>query len=153
MAAAVLSVAGFGVLMGQAQPGDPLYGARTTLFGEPASVSDERIAVSAESEMDQVEQMIATGQWDQAHDKLAAVGAHVQTVRDADRKQGLTRSHEPVDREGGESRRACHGAAHCSRNRVDAQRFWSPRATGRAGQRRPWNPSESVVASLSEASA
>ncbi len=89
MAAAVLSVAGFGVLMGQARPGDPFYGARTTLFGEPASVSDERIAVSAESEMDQVEQMIATGQWDQAHDKLTAVGAHVQTVRDADRKQGL----------------------------------------------------------------
>lgn len=89
MAAAVLSIAGFGVLMGQAQPGDPLYGARTTLFGEPASVSDERLAVSAESEMDQVEQMIATGQWDQAHDKLAAVGEHLQTVKNADRKQGL----------------------------------------------------------------
>ncbi len=88
-AAAVLSLAGFGVLMGQAQPGQPLYGARTSVFGEPASVNDERIAVSAESEMDQVEQMIATGQWDQAHDKLAAVGAHVQTVKDADRKQGL----------------------------------------------------------------
>lgn len=89
MAAAVLSVAGFGVLTGQAQPGDSLYGVRTTMFGEPASVSDERIAVSAESEMNEVEQMIATGQWDRAHDKLAAVGAHVQTVRDADRKQGL----------------------------------------------------------------
>jgi hypothetical protein len=24
--------------------------------------------------------MIALGQWDQAHDKLAAVGAHLQTV-------------------------------------------------------------------------
>jgi hypothetical protein len=33
--------------------------------------------------------MIALGQWDQAHDKLAAVGEHVQTVKDADRKQGL----------------------------------------------------------------
>lgn len=89
MAAAVLSVAGFGVLLGQAQPGEPLYGARTALFGEPASVNDEQIAVSAESELNQVEQLIALGQWDQAHDKLAAVGAHVQTVRNADRKQGL----------------------------------------------------------------
>jgi hypothetical protein len=89
VAAAVLSVAGFGVLMGQAQPGDPLYGARTSLFGESAAVHDEQIAVSAESEMNDVEQMIATGQWDQAHDKLAAVGAHVQTVKDADRKQVL----------------------------------------------------------------
>lgn len=89
VAATVLTVAGFGVLMGQAQPGDPLYGAWTSVFGEPAAVPDEQIAVSAESEMDEVEQMIATGQWDRAHDKLAAVGAHVQTVKDADRKQGL----------------------------------------------------------------
>lgn len=89
LAAVVLSVAGFGVLMGQAQPSDPLYSVRTAVFGEPAAVHDERIAVSAESDMDQVEQMIALGQWDQAHDKLAVVGAHVQTVKDADRKQGL----------------------------------------------------------------
>lgn len=88
-AAAVLGVAGFGVLVDQAQPGDPLYGARTSLFGEPAVVHDEQIAVSAESEMGQVEQMIATGQWDRAHDKLAAVGQHVLLVKDADRKQGL----------------------------------------------------------------
>jgi hypothetical protein len=33
--------------------------------------------------------MIALGQWDQAHEKLAAVGAHVQTVKDVGRKQGL----------------------------------------------------------------
>ncbi len=89
VAAAVLSIAGFGVLIGQAQPSGPLYGARTSLFGEPAAVHDEQIAVSAESDMNDVEQMIATGQWDRAHDKLAAVSAHVQTVKDADRKQGL----------------------------------------------------------------
>ena len=89
MAAAVLGVAGFGALMGQAQPGDALYGVRTTLFGEPASVHDDRIAVSAETDLDQVQQMIALGQWDQAQDKLAAVGAHVQTVKDNGRKQGL----------------------------------------------------------------
>ena len=89
MAAAVLSIAGFGALMGQAQPGDTLYGVRTMLFGEPASVHDDRIAVSAETDLDQVEQMIALGQWDQAQDKLAAVGDRVQTVKDGDRRQDL----------------------------------------------------------------
>jgi hypothetical protein len=59
------------------------------VFGEPASVHDDKIAVSAETDLDQVEQMIALGQWDQAHDKLAAVGAHVQTVKDSGRKQVL----------------------------------------------------------------
>src|ERR1700742_574614 len=72
MAAAVLGIAGFGMLL-----------------GEPASVHDDQIAVTAETDLDQVEQMIALGQWDQAHDKLAAVGAHVQTVKDNGRKQVL----------------------------------------------------------------
>jgi hypothetical protein len=72
LAAAVLGVAGFGML-----------------FGEPASVHDDQIAVSAETDLDQVQQMIALGQWDQAQNKLAAVGAHVQTVKDNGRKQGL----------------------------------------------------------------
>lgn len=72
LAAAVLGIAGFGMLS-----------------GEPASVHDDQIAVSAETDLDQVEQMIALGQWDQAQDKLAAVGAHVQTVKDNDRKRGL----------------------------------------------------------------
>jgi hypothetical protein len=89
MAATVLGVAGFGALMGQSQPGDALYGVRTMLFGEPASVHDDRIAVSAETDLDQVEQMIALGQWDQAQGKLASVGDRVQTVKDSDRKQNL----------------------------------------------------------------
>jgi hypothetical protein len=89
MAAAVLSVAGFGALMGQSQPGDAVYSVRTAIFGEPASVHDDRIAVSAETDFDQVQQMIALGQWDEAQDKLAAVGDRVQTVKDADRKQDL----------------------------------------------------------------
>lgn len=72
LAAAVLGIAGFGMLS-----------------GEPASMHDDQIAVSAETDLDQVEQMIALGQWDQAQDKLAAVGAHVQTVKNIGRKQGL----------------------------------------------------------------
>lgn len=88
-AAAVLGVAAFGAVLGQVKPGDTFYGVRATLFGEPAWVQDDKIAVSAEADLDQVEQMIALGQWDQAHEKLAAVGAHVQTVKDVGRKQGL----------------------------------------------------------------
>ncbi len=88
-AAVVLGVAGVGTVLGQVKPGDALYGVRATVFGEPASVHDDKIAVSAETDLDQVEQMIALGQWDQAHDKLAAVGAHVQTVKDSGRKQVL----------------------------------------------------------------
>jgi hypothetical protein len=88
-AAAVVGVAAFGAVLGQVKPGDALYGVRATVLGEPASVRDDRIAVSAEADLDQVEQMIALGQWDQAHDKLAAVGEHVQRVTDVGRKQGL----------------------------------------------------------------
>jgi hypothetical protein len=88
-AAAVVGVAAFATVLGQVNPGDALYGVRTTIFGEPASVQDDKIAVSAEADLDQVEQMIAQGQWDQAHDKLAVVGERVQTVKDAGRKQGL----------------------------------------------------------------
>ena len=80
--------------------------------------------MSAESEMDQVEQMIATGQWDQANDKLAAVGAHVQTVKDADRKQGLLDHMNRLTAK--VVSRNAHATAlpSCSRSRVDAQRFW-----------------------------
>ncbi len=88
-AAAVVGIAAFGAVLGQVKPGDALYGVRATLFGEPASVHDDKVAVSAEADLDQVEQMIALGQWDQAHEKLAAVGANVQTVKDSGRKQGL----------------------------------------------------------------
>jgi len=89
LAAAVLGIAGFAALLGQSQPGDPLYGGRTLLFGEPASVHDDRIAVSAETDLDQVEHMIALGQWDQAQGKLTAVGDRVRTVANSDRKQNL----------------------------------------------------------------
>lgn len=89
LAAALLGVGGFVAVMGQAQPGDTLYGVHTKVFGEPASVHDERIASSAQTDLDRVEQMIALGQWDEAQDKLDAVSDRVQHVKDADRKQDL----------------------------------------------------------------
>jgi hypothetical protein len=89
LAAALLSVGGFVAMMGEAKPGDTLYGVHTKVLGEPAWVRDERIARSAQDDMDSVEQMITLGQWDQAQDKLDAVSDRVQAVKDNDRKQDL----------------------------------------------------------------
>jgi CBS domain-containing protein len=89
LAATVLSVGGFVAMMGEAQPGDTLYGVHTRVLGEPGSVHDERIARSAQDDLDSVEQMITLGQWDEAQDKLASVSDRVQTVKDNDRKQNL----------------------------------------------------------------
>ncbi|HXB88876.1 anti-sigma-D factor RsdA [Mycobacterium sp.] len=89
LAATVLSVGGFVAMMGEAQPGDTLYGVHTRVLGEPASVHDERIARSAQDDLDSVEQLITLGQWDEAQDKLASVSDRVQTVMDNDRKQDL----------------------------------------------------------------
>lgn len=89
LAAATLVLGGFGALVSGAQPGDTLYGVHTALLGEPPSVHDDRIALTAKTELEQVQQMITRGQWDQAHDKLAAVSDHVQTVNDQGRKQDL----------------------------------------------------------------
>jgi hypothetical protein len=89
LAATMLGIGGFVAIMGEAQPGDTLYGVHTLVFGEPASVHDERIASSAQTDLDLVEQMITRGRWDEAQDKLDAVNDRVQTVKDGDRKQDL----------------------------------------------------------------
>jgi anti-sigma-D factor RsdA-like protein len=89
LAAALLSVGGFVAMMGEAKPGDTLYGVHTRVLGEPVSVHDERIARSAQDDLDSVEEMIALGQWDQAQHKLASVSDRVQAVKNNDRKQGL----------------------------------------------------------------
>ncbi|WP_343600654.1 anti-sigma-D factor RsdA [Mycobacterium sp.] len=89
VAATVAAFGGFGAVLVGAQPGDALYGVHSLLFGEP-QVSDDQIVLTANTELDQVEQMITQGQWEQAQDKLTAVGNRVQTVTDADRRRELT---------------------------------------------------------------
>jgi hypothetical protein len=89
VAASVLALGGFGTLVGGAQPGDLLYGVHTTLFGEPPTVHDDRIVLTAKTELEQVQQMISQGQWDEAQRKLAAVSNNVQTVNDQGRKRDL----------------------------------------------------------------
>lgn len=89
LAATLLGIGGFVAVMGEAQPGDTLYGVHTKVFGEPASVHDQRIASSAQTDLDLVEQMITLGRWDEAQDKLDAVRDRVHAVKDGDRKQDL----------------------------------------------------------------
>lgn len=89
VAATVLGIGGFGAIVGDAQPGDALYGIHTVLFGEQPSVHDDRIALSAKTDLDVVQRMITQGEWDQAQIKLAAVNDSVQTVNDSYRKQDL----------------------------------------------------------------
>lgn len=88
-AAAVLTLGGVGAVVGTAHPGGPLYGLRTMLLGEPASVHDERIELAAKTEFEKVQQMITQGQWDQAQERLTSLDDSVQTVNDNTRKQGL----------------------------------------------------------------
>lgn len=89
VAATVLSLGGFGAVVAQTHPGEPLYGLHMMMFGEPPLVHDDRIALAAKTELDKVQQMIDQGQWDQAQEKLTAVSSNVQTVNDTDRKQDL----------------------------------------------------------------
>jgi hypothetical protein len=88
-AAAVLTLGGFGAVVASSQPGDALYGLRTTLFGEPKSVVDDRVALTAKTEMEKVQQMIAQGQWDQAQQRMTSLGDTMQTVNNTRRRQDL----------------------------------------------------------------
>ncbi|CAN5684348.1 hypothetical protein BH09ACT7_BH09ACT7_21630 [soil metagenome] len=89
LAAAVLCVGGFGAVVGTAGPGDPLYGMRTALFGEGKEVRDDRVALASKAEMEQVQQLISQGDWEQAQQKLQAVSTQVQAVDDVGTKTDL----------------------------------------------------------------
>ena len=89
MAAAVLCIGGFGAVVAGSGPGDSLYGLRTALFGEKTVVRDDKVALAAQTEMAQVQQMIDQGDWDQAQQKLQAVSTQVQSVDDVTTKTDL----------------------------------------------------------------
>jgi hypothetical protein len=93
VAAAILCLGGFGALIAGAHPGDALYGLRAALFGEPQSVRDDRIVLAAQTELNQVQDLIKEGDWEQAQAKLAAATTAVQTVNDVDRKQDLVQEY------------------------------------------------------------
>jgi len=88
-AAAVMCIGGFGAVVAGAGPGDALYGLRSMLFGAPKEVRDDQVALAARTEMNQVQDLIARGDWAQAQDKLVAVSTQVATIEDGQQKQEL----------------------------------------------------------------
>lgn len=88
-AAAALCLGGFGAVVAGSGPGDGLYGIRTMLFGAQKQVRDAQIGLAAQTELNQVENLIAQGDWDQAQNKLVAVSTQVAAVDDELQKQQL----------------------------------------------------------------
>ena len=88
-AAALLCLGGFGAVVYGAGPGDALYGLRTALFGEQQVTRDDRVALAAQTEMQQVQQLIDRGDWTAAQDKLETITSTVQTVEDPQRQEEL----------------------------------------------------------------
>jgi hypothetical protein len=88
-AAAVLCIGGFGAVVAGSGPGDSLYGLRTMLFGAEKQVRDDQVGLAAKTELAQVQDLIARGDWDQAQDKLVAVSDQVASIGDEVQKQQL----------------------------------------------------------------
>ena len=88
-AAAVLCIGGFGAVVAGSGPGDALYGVRNMFFGAPKQVRDDQVGLAAKTELNQVQDLITQGNWEQAQDKLVAVSTQVATIDDAQQKQAL----------------------------------------------------------------
>ena len=89
VAASLLCLGGFGAVVYGAGPGDALYGLRVSLFGERQVTRDDQVALAAQTEMQQVQQLIDQGNWTEAQDKLQTVTSTVQTVEDPQQQQEL----------------------------------------------------------------
>ena len=88
-AAAVLCLGGFGAVVAGAGPGDALYGLRSMLFGEEATLRDDAVILAAQTEMAEVQQLIDQGDWQAAQAKLETITTTVATVDDVASKQEL----------------------------------------------------------------
>jgi hypothetical protein len=89
VAAALLCLGGFGAVVYGSGPGDALYGLRTTVFGQQQVTRDDQVALAAQTEMQQVQQLINQGNWTEAQNKLSTITSTVQTVQDPQRQQQL----------------------------------------------------------------
>jgi Anti-sigma-D factor RsdA to sigma factor binding region len=96
VAASVLFVGGFGTVIYQAAPGDALYGLRAMLFGESAKTRDDAVVLAAQTELEQVQQLVQQGKWDQAQDQLVTLGPTVQSVNDVQSKQQLVQTYNAL---------------------------------------------------------
>ncbi len=88
-AAAVLCIGGFGAVVAGSGPGDGLYGLRTMLFGTPKEVRDDQVGLAAKTTLNQVQDLIAQGDWSQAQNKLVEVSTQVASIGDQQQKQDL----------------------------------------------------------------
>jgi anti-sigma-D factor RsdA-like protein len=88
VAAAMLCIGGFGTAVYGAGPGDGLYGMRTALFGQHEQTRDDQVSL-ASAQLQQVQQLIDNGQWEEAQSKLVAVSTTVQDVGQVEQKQQL----------------------------------------------------------------
>jgi hypothetical protein len=79
VAAAMLCIGGFGTAVYGAGPGDSLYGMRSAIFGTQEATRNEQVSL-ASAQLQQVQQLIDNGQWQEAQDKLVAVSNTVQSV-------------------------------------------------------------------------
>lgn len=89
VAAAVLCLGGFGSVIYGAGPGDALYGLRTMFFGEQQITRDDQVALAAQTQLAEVQQLIDRGDWNAAQDKLQTITTTVAAVGDVDRQQDL----------------------------------------------------------------
>ncbi len=88
-AAAVLCIGGFGAVVAGSEPGDGLYGLRTMLFGASKQVRDDQVGLAARTQLNQVQDLISRGDWQQAQDKLVEVSTQVASIGDQQQKQDL----------------------------------------------------------------
>lgn len=89
VAAALLCLGGFGTAIYAAGPNSSLYGLHTAMFGADKASRDDQVMLAAQTEMQQVQQLIDNGQWQQAQEKLQALSPTVQSVDTPEHKQQL----------------------------------------------------------------
>ncbi|SHW46142.1 Conserved protein of uncharacterised function, alanine and proline rich protein [Mycobacteroides abscessus subsp. abscessus] len=89
VAAALLCLGGFGTAIYAAGPDSSLYGLHTAMFGTDKASRDDQVMLAAQTEMQQVQQLIDNGQWQQAQEKLQALSPTVQSVDTPEHKQQL----------------------------------------------------------------
>lgn len=89
VAAALLCLGGFGTAIYAAGPDSSLYGLHTAMFGSDKASRDDQVMLAAQTEMQQVQQLIDNGQWQQAQEKLQALSPTVQSVDAPEHKQQL----------------------------------------------------------------
>ncbi len=92
VAATLVLLSGFGSMVGEARPGEALYGLHAMFFEESRVTTeqvDEQAMVSASADLAKAQQMIDQGEWSQAQDQLNEVSSTLRAVNDGGRKQDL----------------------------------------------------------------